>query len=212
MFTKESSHYCNNCIRCSFRHCSHHCICWNSLVFKFFYKIIYIFNLKIKIKLLFLGCPCAGKRPDNLDYDYDDSGPTIPVATNNEIFPWNNVRLPDSLIPLRYRIHIHPNLTTLAVKGQVTIEFNVKKETNFIVLHSKNLTILDKTVVDNTGEELEIEKFLEYTMAQQVYIELKENFQVGSNYSLNIRYKTQLGKELEGFYISSYVNQKGETR
>lgn len=113
---------------------------------------------------------------------------------------------------MRYRIHIHPNLTTLAVKGQVTIEFNVKKETNFIVLHSKNLTILDKVVVDGKGDEVEIEKFLEYTNAQQIYIEMKENLEVGSNYSLNIRYNTLLGKELEGFYISSYVNQKGEIR
>lgn len=60
-------------------------------------------------------CPCAGKKPDDLDYD-DDATPVIPVATNNEIFPWNNVRLPDSVQPMRYRIHIHPNLTTLVVK------------------------------------------------------------------------------------------------
>ncbi|KAK6635853.1 hypothetical protein RUM44_001107 [Polyplax serrata] len=176
--------------------------------------VAFAFLLGIAVIIAYAGirCPCAGKRPDNLDYDYDDSGPLIPVATNNEIFPWNNVRLPDTLSPMRYRIHIHPNLTTLAVKGQVTIEFNVKKETNFIVLHSRNITILDRTVVDGKGDELEIEKFLEYTVAQQIYIELKEYLQVGLNYSLNIRYNTQLGKELEGFYISSYVNQKGERR
>lgn len=113
---------------------------------------------------------------------------------------------------MRYRIHIHPNLTTLVVKGQVTIEFNVKKETNFIVLHSKNLTILDKTVLDGKGEEVEIERFLEYITAQQIYIELKEDLQKGMNYSLNIRYSSRLARELEGFYLSSYKNAKGQIR
>lgn len=61
-----------------------------------------------------LDCPCAGQKPEG--FDELDEEPVIPVATNNEIFPWNNVRLPDNVQPMRYRIHIHPNLTTLVVK------------------------------------------------------------------------------------------------
>lgn len=89
----------------------------------------------------------------------------VPRATNGQIFPWNNIRLPPFIKPTRYNITIHPNLTTLEVKGidsvsfyqiitllykyidfsgQVSIEFVVEKDTNFIVLHSKNLTITDK--------------------------------------------------------------------
>ena len=175
-------------------------------------KNLLVFNTDFSFSYDFADCPCAGKRPDNLDDDDGYSAPLIPIATNNELFPWNNVRLPDSLIPMRYRIHIHPNLTTLGVKGQVTIEFNCKKETNFIVLHSKNLTIVEKVVLNNKGEELEIDRFLEYTYAQQIYIETKEYFTVGMNYSLNIRYQSKLGRELEGFYLSSYVNKDGVTR
>lgn len=44
-----------------------------------------------------------------------------PVATNGEIFPWNNVRLPSFIRPIRYHINIHPNLTTLDVKGMFTL-------------------------------------------------------------------------------------------
>lgn len=115
----------------------------------------------------------------------------VPRATNGQIFPWNNVRLPPYIKPTRYNITIHPNLTTLEVKGakcfcrpaahahlpncdrdakrfvlhvctcrnnhvrycnvvsllssgQVSIEFHVEKDTHFIVLHSKNLSITDK--------------------------------------------------------------------
>lgn len=98
------------------------------------------------------------------------------------------------------------------VKGQVVIEFNVKAETSFIVLHSKNLTITQKLVLDSKGHELEIERFLEYTYAQQIYIEMKDYLQKGQNYSLNIMYISRLGRELEGFYLSSYVDEGGETR
>ena len=41
----------------------------------------------------------------------------IPIATNGEIFPWNNLRLPTFVRPERYSLTIHPNLTTLDVKG-----------------------------------------------------------------------------------------------
>lgn len=94
----------------------------------------------------------------------------------------------------------------------MAIDFTVLKETYFIVLHSKNLSILEKSVTNEAGEEMNIERFLEYPRAQQVYLELKDPLPVGSNFSLNIRYSSRLGRDLEGFYLSSYVNKKGETK
>lgn len=69
-----------------------------------------------------------------------------------EPFPWFLPNLPNNVRPLRYTLTIHPNLTTLDVKGQVTIEFHVEKETNFIVLHSQELNITEK--VSHTAFEL----------------------------------------------------------
>lgn len=86
------------------------------------------------------------------------------------------------------------------------------KETYSIVLHSKNLSILEKSVINDAGDELEIERFLEYPRAQQIYIEMKDLLPVGGNYSLNIRYSSRLGRELEGFYLSSYITKKGDTK
>lgn len=48
----------------------------------------------------------------------DASRTVIPIATNGEVFPWNNLRLPTFVRPERYHINIHPNLTTLEVKGK----------------------------------------------------------------------------------------------
>ena len=60
----------------------------------------------------------------------EDEGPKhfvegIPLATScndkpcefEEEFPWNDVRLPSFIQPIRYDIELTPNLTTLGVKG-----------------------------------------------------------------------------------------------
>ena len=69
-------------------------------------------------------CPCQGERPANLpdeeagDFVGPGTANGTPIATNNEVFPWNDVRLPPWIRPVRYELRIHPNLTTLEVKGQ----------------------------------------------------------------------------------------------
>ena len=93
----------------------------------------------------YVDCICAGQKPFGfIDDDWNMSKPLIPLATNGEIFPWRDIRLPPFVKPLRYNITIHPNLTTLEVKGQVAIEFLVTEDTKFIVLHSHNLTITEQ--------------------------------------------------------------------
>ncbi|XP_018905353.1 endoplasmic reticulum aminopeptidase 1 isoform X2 [Bemisia tabaci] len=161
-------------------------------------------------------CPCIGQRPLFLDDD-DNLNATrsvIPIATTGEIFPWNNLRLPTFARPQRYHINIHPNLTTLDVKGQVSIDFQVERDTNFIVFHSKNLTISEKFVMDkkNHHYKVPILRFLEYTSGQQIYIEFKEKLRRRTNYTLMIRYTTRLSRELDGFYLSSYNTSTGEKR
>ncbi|XP_008211798.2 endoplasmic reticulum aminopeptidase 2 isoform X2 [Nasonia vitripennis] len=157
-------------------------------------------------------CPCAGEKPANLEIEEDEES-SEPLATNGQIFPWDNVRLPNFAHPTRYNITIHPNLTTLEVKGQVTIEFYVDRETNFIVFHSKNLTINEKMVQDRKGHRLKIAKLLEYPKHQQLYLELEESkFRKRGNYTVHLRFISKLKNELEGFYLSSYVNANGEKR
>ena len=53
---------------------------------------------------------------------------------------------------------------------------------------------------------------LEYPPRQQLYIEMKDKLRKKTNYTIVIRFTNRLGKELEGFYISSYTNKDGEKR
>lgn len=65
---------------------------------------------------------------------------------------------------------------------------------------------------DKKGHTLRINKLLEYTGAQQIYVEIKDKFRKRHNYTLMIRYTSKLGREYEGFYISSYINKDDERR
>jgi len=66
--------------------------------------------------------------------------------------------------------------------------------------------------MDRKTHRLTITRFLEYPAGQQVYIETKEKLRKKVNYTLNIRFNSRLGRDLEGFYLSSYVNKQGETK
>lgn len=134
------------------------------------------------------------------------------IASNGDPFPWNNIRLPDSLIPLRYSVVLHPNLTTLFLRGQMEVIFAVQKETNFIVFHGKNVTLTVVMVKDLNQREILNTRILYYPPHQQIYIELKNYLQVGSNYSLALRYEGKVRTDLEGLYLSSYKAPNGMKR
>lgn len=82
-------------------------------------RINFYFVREIIFKIdSFEDCTCAGEKPANyVDEDWNVTKAFVPRATNGQIFPWNNIRLPPFIKPTRYNITIHPNLTTLEVKG-----------------------------------------------------------------------------------------------
>ncbi|XP_049306510.1 endoplasmic reticulum aminopeptidase 2 isoform X1 [Bactrocera dorsalis] len=160
-------------------------------------------------------CSCAGKMAPGFETDEEnDTQPFNPIATNGEPYPWLEVALPTSTRPLRYMVTIHPNLTTLDVKGQVTIDLFMEIETNFIVLHIQDLNVTDRAIVTtgNKGYAIKIVKVLEYPPRQQLYIEVKEKLKKKSNYTLNLRWYSKLNPEPEGFYVDQYESSNGLER
>ncbi|XP_037954281.1 endoplasmic reticulum aminopeptidase 2 isoform X2 [Teleopsis dalmanni] len=150
----------------------------------------------------------AGPQNENVTLPFN------PIATNGEPFPWLEMSLPTYARPMRYMVTIHPNLTTLDVKGQVTIELFIEKETSFIVLHIQDLNVTEKAIVTsgNKGYAIKIIKVLEYPPRQQLYIEVKEKLKKKSNYTLNLRWYSKLNPEPDGFYVDQYENQNGLER
>ncbi|XP_052861884.1 thyrotropin-releasing hormone-degrading ectoenzyme isoform X2 [Anopheles cruzii] len=164
-------------------------------------------------------CPCAGKMPPGYIPDgYNSSEPFLPIATNGQPFPWLLPTLPNTVKPNRYILTIHPNLTTLDVKGQVSIELYVEKETNFVVLHAQDLNITEKALVGPKGFALKILRMLEYTPRQQLYIETREKLRKKANYTLSIRWHSKMIlDQFEGDFdvkktLAATVLKPGSTR
>jgi glutamyl aminopeptidase len=82
-------------------------------------------------------CPCAGEKPNDLVEETlsNSTIPAVPLATNGEVFPWNNVRLPNFVRPTRYTITVHPNLTTLEVKGKQFLSFILLQNACYVTVY-----------------------------------------------------------------------------
>lgn len=69
---------------------------------------------------------------------------------------YHHISLPFSryIVPHHYHLLLHPNLTDLSFKGSVQIQIDVQNNTNWVVLHSKDLKILQATVLDQNLSHL----------------------------------------------------------
>lgn len=135
----------------------------------------------------------------------------VPRAKTGEIFPWHDIRLPPFIMPVHYSLFMHPNLETFENSGSVNITFQVSMQTNFIVLHSKELN-LSRTVILGDDKEIVVIQRLEFPKHEQLYIEIEGTLKPYQEYNLWIDFKKHLEEKLEGFYISSYKTSDGQKR
>ncbi|XP_054041901.1 endoplasmic reticulum aminopeptidase 1-like [Rissa tridactyla] len=127
-------------------------------------------------------------------------------------FPWQGVRLPKDVVPLRYHLVIHPNLTTLTFAGSAAIEVTVTWQTSAVVLHSKHLGIARATVEAGHGRPAQEARVVEHQALEQVALLTAEPLRAGHNYTLRIQYRANLSESFHGFYKSTYRTREGELR
>lgn len=149
-------------------------------------------------------------------------------------FPYDSIRLPGDVIPHRYRLFLHPNITDgkYGFTGKVNILIEAKNESvSNILLHSKDLTIrkillyevenkvddsdlLSHVLVDPEGEgedsttsKIEFkDHLLDNKDKEMLMIRLKDGdtLDPAKFYVIHISFRGTLSKGLEGFYLSSY--------
>ncbi|XP_071585951.1 endoplasmic reticulum aminopeptidase 1-like [Heliangelus exortis] len=127
-------------------------------------------------------------------------------------FPWGSIRLPTRVIPLRYQLLIHPNLTTLTFTGKAAIEVMVTQQTCAVILHSKRLSITRATVLSGRGHPEEEARVVEHQSFEQVALLTTQPLRAGHNYTLSIQYHANLSHTFRGFYKSTYRTREGELR
>lgn len=136
-----------------------------------------------------------------------------PISYNGKLFPWNHIRLPNTIQPWTYDLFLHPNLTTTLVIGNVTILCQASSSTNFIVLHVDSMNITEITVHSHFNNEvIGTREVLFYQANSLMYIKLDRPLEVNELLDLRIYFRYHLLEILSGFYLSSYTAEDGSTR
>lgn len=138
---------------------------------------------------------------------------TFPTATNGQPFPWNKMRLPESVSPFHYSLLIHPNLSSLDFSGNVKIRVDVLQDTHTVVLHSKDLNISRAALVDLADGRSQVLRVLEYPAYQQVAL-ISDHMMLRRNevYVIELDFSAKLSESFHGFYVSKYHTSDGEER
>ena len=141
-------------------------------------------------------------------------------------FPYQEIRLPEHVVPLKYRVYLHPNITNskFDFSGRTRILVECKQETDVIILHSKGNKIKIAHLFKGDALDPQTEKDSDPIPLKDHLISEKHEFLMlrleegnklkpGEQYTIVVKYEGKLSiKTLEGFYRSSYKTSKGETR
>ncbi|XP_076995199.1 leucyl-cystinyl aminopeptidase isoform X2 [Tamandua tetradactyla] len=135
-----------------------------------------------------------------------------PVATNGKVFPWAQARLPTAVMPVRYELNLHPNLTSMTFRGSVLISVQVLKATWNIILHSKGHNISRVTLRSAVSSQEQQVEILEYPSRQQVAVVARQALLEGHNYTLKIEYSANISRSFYGFYGFTYTDESKEKK
>uniref|UniRef100_A0A8C5DEA1 Aminopeptidase n=1 Tax=Gouania willdenowi TaxID=441366 RepID=A0A8C5DEA1_GOUWI len=164
--------------------------------------------------LLLGGGQCQGS--ESTLSPHHPEGETFSPGADSLSFPWSRVRLPRYIVPLHYRLLLHPNLTKLSYTGSVQIQVDVQNNTNWVVLHSKGLQISSATILDENlahlSDKVPVLPVLHNPSHEQIGIFSPRVLSSGQKYFLYIEFAAELADGFYGFYRSSYTSSTGETR
>lgn len=152
--------------------------------------------------------------------------PTIitPTTEHTGPEPWYKIRLPQNIKPIHYDLHLDPYLEENRFQGDVSILINVTEKSDYmayILIHIKDMNVTQAKVYKlasdakpdtaTLGEELALTRTFEYQKNDFFVFELENDLEVGK-YVLYMEYKSRFSSQLNGLYISTYTNEKGEKR
>lgn len=138
-------------------------------------------------------------------------GTTSSSSTSSATEQWMNVRLPGTITPEEYTIHLNVALEgNFPVEGSTTITARVNSSTQYVIIHTKDMSINEATVTQNSGQ-ITIERKFFYPENDYYVMELSHPLQPGM-VDIFLSFNYTLRVDLVGFYVSSYKTLSGEKR
>lgn len=184
--------------------------------------------LRFLLYFLFLGSFVTGEedRIDLLDI----------IIKEEKKFPWESIRLPQTLFPLNYNIRLDTDLKLFYVKGTVDITVKCAKQTANIILHLRDMNVTNTAVFEKRKQDVDVsddvrdEELIKRlkkgqqdrelnvvgTMSDKTLemflIKVNEELIPGQTYMIHIEFNYLLKDTPYGFYRSSYTAENGKKR
>jgi len=123
-----------------------------------------------------------------------------------------NYRLPDNVVPIHYSIKLIPYIEeeNFIFDGESNINITIRHVTQNLHLHVLELTINEAmtSLFDNNSIIYTPAMYNYDNITQILVLNFNDKLSPG-NYTLKMRYVGILHNDLEGFFISSYINEEG---
>lgn len=123
-------------------------------------------------------------------------------------------RLPNNTKPMNYDITLITSIdkNEFNFSGVAIIGLLVLETSSNITLHARQLTIKSVKLATTGGTMINLNPFTYNRTTEFLIISTQNQLLKDSNYILIIEYMGELRNDQFGFYRSSYVNSKGETK
>lgn len=156
------------------------------------------------------------------------AGSTLAITPTDhdpkDLKPWSQIRLPQNIRPIHYDLYLDPDLEMNTFQGNVSILIEVTAKSEFmsyILIHIKDMNVTRaqvhkvygdvKSDTTSPGVEVALKRTFEYPENDFFIFELKNDLEIGK-YVMYMEYKSTFSKHLNGLYISTYTNEKGQKR
>ena len=120
----------------------------------------------------------------------------------------NPHRLPSSVVPSHYRIHLEPDLKVATFSGSVEIEVEVEQATDNIQINSAELEISSASVLDAVGVTIETSEVKHDEDMERVTLSFDSELSSGP-YTIVAEFTGVLNDQLRGFYKSVFTDDDG---
>ncbi|XP_068131340.1 aminopeptidase N-like isoform X2 [Hyperolius riggenbachi] len=134
--------------------------------------------------------------------------PATSTPASNE--PWDQYRLPKTLVPDHYDLDLRPileknNEGLYVFHGESIVYFKCEISTNLVIIHSDKLNYTLTVLKDSAGNNIVINKIDIVEKTNYLVLHLAENLVQGTTYTLQTAFVGELADDMAGFYRSEYV-------
>ncbi|XP_064458599.1 putative aminopeptidase-2 [Ornithodoros turicata] len=131
--------------------------------------------------------------------------------------PWEGLRLPRHVTPHTYDVTLEPIPENDTVIGSASISVKLRKATNVILVHARNINIyetrIERASGPNIGKEIRFENEPFLYAENDFWVTQTKDIMPPGRYMLRFRFESSLLNSLQGLYKSSYTDSRtGEKR